>query len=144
MYSYIIRCYLVLFHMSTCTNKLFIFFFSSTQKRGSFRCPATGYTLIRSAISLLTANCLPAADTIIFPQKFWITFIVLPSSIWPSLRNFNISGAPNIHFMVQALPEACADKFCISQPPVCHLLTVIPRFLRFYASLCVLVNKIHF
>lgn len=46
--------------------------------------------------------------------------------------------------MVQALPEACADKFCISQPPVCLLLSVIPRFLRFYASLYVLVNKIHF
>ena len=40
--------------------------------------------------------------------------------------------------------KKCADKFCISQPPVCLLLSVITRFLRFYASLCVLVNKIHF
>ena len=76
------------------------------------------YTFILSAMSLLTANCLPCADTIIFPQKFWITLIVLPSSIWPSLKKFRISGAPNIHFMVQALPAVCADKFRISPSPL--------------------------
>lgn len=110
--------------MSICTRKLFCILY--IQEQGSFRCPATGYTLIRSAISLLTANCLPAADTIIFPQKFWITFIVLPSSNMTFSQEVQYLRRSNIHFMVQALPEACADKFCISQPPVCLLLSVIP------------------